>query len=202
MPLKVGITGGIGSGKTTVINIFKTLAIPVFDADTATKKAMHENVDVKNKIIELFGENAYVNNELDRKYIAGIVFNDTLKLEQLNAIVHPVTIAMAEEWMQNQTSPYVLKEAAILFESGAAAGLDFVIGVYAPQHVRIQRTMQRDKVSREEVLKRMSKQIDEHMKMKLCDFVITNDEQQMLIPQVLQVHEKLLNIKKERNGKD
>ena len=202
MPLKVGITGGIGSGKTTVINIFKTLGIPVFDADTAAKKTMHENIDVKKKIVELFGESAYVNNELDRKYIAGIVFNDTLKLEQLNAIVHPVTIAMAEEWMQNQTSPYVLKEAAILFESGAAAGLDFVIGVYAPQHVRIQRTMQRDKVSREEVLKRMSKQIDEHMKMKLCDFVITNDEQQMLIPQVLQVHEKLLNIKKERNGKD
>lgn len=201
MPLKVGITGGIGSGKTTVINIFKTLGIPVFDADTAAKKAMHENADVKNKIIALFGENAYVNNELDRKYVAGIVFNDALKLDQLNAIVHPVTIAMAEEWMQQQTSPYVLKEAAILFESGAAAGLDFVIGVFAPQHIRIQRVMQRDNVTREEVLKRMAKQIDEHMKMKLCDFVITNDEQQMLIPQVLQVHEKLLLIKKERDGK-
>jgi dephospho-CoA kinase len=201
MPLKIGITGGIGSGKTTVINIFKTLGIPVFDADTAAKKTMHENIDVKKKIVELFGESAYVNNELDRKYIAGIVFNDALKLEQLNAIVHPVTIAMAEEWMQEQTSPYVLKEAAILFESGAAAGLDFVIGVYAPQHIRIQRTMQRDKVSREEVLKRMAKQIDEHMKMKLCDFVITNDEQQLLIPQVLEVHEKLLSIKSERDAK-
>jgi dephospho-CoA kinase len=145
--------------------------------------------------LELFGESAYINKELDRKYIAGIVFNDALKLEQLNAIVHPVTIAMAEEWMQQQTAPYVLKEAAILFESGAAAGLDLVIGVYAPQHVRIQRTMQRDKVSREEVLKRMANQIDEHMKMKLCDFVITNDEQQLLILQVLQVHEKLLSIK-------
>jgi len=201
MPLKVGITGGIGSGKTTVINIFKTLGIPVFDADTAAKIAMHENEEVKNKIIELFGEAAYVNDELNRKYISGIVFNDALKLEQLNAIVHPVTIAMAEEWMQQQTSAYVLKEAAILFESGAAAGLDYVIGVYAPQHLRIQRAMQRDNVTREEVLKRMAKQIDEHMKMKLCDFVITNDEQQMLIPQVLQVHEKLLSLKKERDGK-
>lgn len=201
MPLKVGITGGIGSGKTTVIKIFETLGIPVFDADTAAKYAMHENADVKKKIVELFGENAYINNELERKYIAGIVFNDALKLEQLNAIVHPVTIAMAEEWMQKQTSPYVLKEAAILFESGAAAGLDFIIGVFAPQHIRIQRAMQRDNVTREEVLKRMAKQIDEYMKMKLCDFVITNDEQQMLIPQVLQVHEKLLSIKKERDGK-
>jgi dephospho-CoA kinase len=202
MPLKVGITGGIGSGKTTVIKIFETFGIPVFDADTAAKKAMHENIEVKNKIIALFGESAYVNDKLDRKYIAGIVFNDALKLEELNAIVHPVTIAMAEEWMQQQSSPYVLKEAAILFESGAATGLDYVIGVFAPQHIRIQRTMKRDNVTREEVLKRMAKQIDEYMKMKLCNFVITNDEQQMLIPQVLQVHEKLLAIKKERDGKD
>lgn len=202
MPLKVGITGGIGSGKTTVINIFKTLGIPVFDADTAAKIAMHENADVKHRVIELFSDDAYTNNELNRKYIAGIVFNDELKLEKLNAIVHPVTIAMAEEWMQQQTSAYVLKEAAILFESGAAAGLDYIIGVFAPQHLRIQRTMNRDNVSREEVLKRISKQIDEHMKMKLCDFVITNDELQMVIPQVLQVHEKLLSLKNERDAKD
>jgi dephospho-CoA kinase len=194
MPLKVGITGGIGSGKTVVVNIFKTLGIPVFDADTAAKKAMYENIDIKKNIIELFGEPAYVNDEPDRKYIAGIVFNDALKLEQLNAIVHPVTIKMAEDWMLQQTTHYGLKEAAILFESGAATGLDYVIGVYAPQHMRIQRAMQRDHVSREEVLKRMAKQIDEHMKMKLCDFVITNDEQQLLIPQVLQVHQKLLTL--------
>ncbi|MEP6847163.1 MAG: dephospho-CoA kinase [Panacibacter sp.] len=201
MPLKIGVTGGIGSGKTTVINIFKTLGIPVFDADTAAKHAMHQDTELKKKIIELFGEEAYNKTELNRKYIADIVFNDALKLEQLNALVHPVTIAMAEQWMQQQTAPYVLKEAAILFESGAADRLDYVIGVFAPQHIRMQRAMQRDSLTREEVLKRMAKQLDEQMKMKLCDFVITNDEQQLLIPQVLQVHEKLLSIKKERDGK-
>lgn len=196
MPLKVGITGGIGSGKTTVTNVFKTLGIPVFDADAAAKKVMNEDEDLKNKIRNFFGEEAYITGILNRKYIADIVFKDAYKLEKLNAMVHPVTIAMGEEWMQQQASVYALKEAAIIFESGAAAGLDYIIGVFAPQHLRIQRVMQRDKVSREEVLSRMSKQIDEFMKMKLCDFVITNDEQQLLIPQVLAVHEKLLLLKK------
>lgn len=196
MIVKVGITGGIGSGKSTVANVFKTLGIPVFDADAAARKVMNENDDLKNRISVFFGEEAYINGVLNRKYIADIVFKDAYKLEKLNAMVHPVTIAMAEEWMQQQTDPYVLKEAAIIFESGAAMGLDYIIGVFAPQHVRIQRVMQRDKVSREEVLNRISKQIDERMKMKLCDFVITNDEQQLLIPQVLTVHEKLLALKK------
>jgi dephospho-CoA kinase len=196
MAFKVGITGGIGSGKSTVTNVFKTLGIPVFDADAAARKVMNEDETLKNKIREFFGNEAYINGSLNRKYIADLVFGDAFKLEKLNAMVHPVTIAMAEQWMQQQTSPYVIKEAAILFESGAAAGLDYIIGVFAPQHLRIQRVMQRDKTSREEVLKRIAKQIDEHMKMKLCDFVITNDEQQLLIPQVLQVHEKLLSLKK------
>ncbi|CAN5572144.1 dephospho-CoA kinase [soil metagenome] len=196
MPLKVGITGGIGSGKTTVINVFKTLGIPIFDSDSAARKVMNEDEGLKNKIRNFFGEEAYTNGVLNRKCIADIVFNDTYKLEKLNAMVHPVTIAMGEEWMQQQTSAYVLKEAAIIFESGAAAGLDYIIGVFAPQHIRIQRVMQRDTVTREAVLSRMSKQIDEFMKMKLCDFVITNDEQQLLIPQVLEVHKKLLSLKK------
>lgn len=196
MPLKVGITGGIGSGKTTVANIFNTIGIPVFDADAAARKVMNEDEPLKQNIRSFFGNEAYTNGILNRKYIADIVFNDAFKLEKLNAMVHPVTIAMAEKWMQQQTTPYVLKEAAIIFESGAASGLDYIIGVFAPQHLRIQRVMQRDKVSREEVLGRMSKQIDEFMKMKLCDFVITNDEQQLVIPQVLSVHEKLLSLKK------
>jgi dephospho-CoA kinase len=196
MVLKVGITGGIGSGKSTVADIFKTLGIPVFDADAAARKVMNEDEGLKNNIRNFFGEQAYINGLLNRKYISDIVFSDAFKLEKLNAMVHPVTIAMGEQWMQQQSSAYVLKEAAILFESGAAAGLDCIIGVFAPQHVRIQRVMLRDKVTREEVLSRMSKQIDEFMKMKLCDFVITNDEQQLLIPQVLSVHEKLVLLKK------
>lgn len=196
MALKVGLTGGIGSGKTTVAKIFSTLGIPVFDADSAAKNVMNENEALKQKITDAFGDAAYVDGILDRKYIAGIVFNDPLKLEQLNALVHPVTIAMAEKWFSEQKTAYVIKEAALMFESGAAAGLDFIIGVTAPLALRIQRVIQRDKVTREEVLARMHRQLDEHMKMKLCDFVLVNDERELLIPQVVAVHEILITLKK------
>jgi dephospho-CoA kinase len=129
---------------------------------------------------------------LNRKYIADIVFTDPKKLEALNAMVHPVTLQDAEIWMNKQNSPYAIKEAALIFESGAQEQLDYVIGVYAPAPLRILRTMQRDGVSREAVLTRMNKQIDETIKMRLCDFIITNDDQQMVIPQVIELHHKLL----------
>ncbi len=190
--LKVGLTGGIGSGKTTVAKIFTVLCIPVFDADTEAKRIMNEDEDVKKKIIALFGEDAYKNNELNRKYIADIVFADAIKLDKLNALVHPATIAAAEKWMQRQTTPYAIKEAALMFESAAAENLQCVIGVFAPEHLRIQRIMQRDNITREEALSRMNRQIDEEIKMSLCDFIIINDEQQLVIPQVLQLHEKLI----------
>lgn len=196
MALKIGLTGGIGSGKSTVAKVFSTLGIPVFDADSAAKSVMNENEMLKKNIIAAFGEDAYLDNVLNRKYIAGIVFNDPVKLEQLNAMVHPATKAMAEEWFAKQITGYVIKEAALMFESGAAAGLDYIIGVTAPQHLRIQRVMHRDKITREEVLARMDKQLDETMKMKLCDFVLINDEQELLIPQVVALHEKLLSLKK------
>ncbi|HNP45113.1 MAG TPA: dephospho-CoA kinase [Panacibacter sp.] len=196
MALKIGLTGGIGSGKTTAAKVFSTLGIPVFDADSAARDVMNENETLRKNIIAAFGEESYTNNILNRKYIAGIVFNDPGKLEQLNAMVHPATIAMADEWFAKQTGAYVIKEAALMFESGAAAGLDYIIGVTAPQHIRIQRVMHRDKITRDEVLARMDKQLDESMKMKLCDFVLINDEQELLIPQVVALHEKLLTLKK------
>jgi len=195
MILRVGLTGGIGSGKSTAAKIFETIGVPVFSADEAAKSVMNEDEELKQKITALFGAAAYTNGALNRKFIADIVFNDPLQLEKLNALVHPATFAMSEQWIAKQKTPYVIKEAAIIFESGAAYGLDYIIGVFAPQHIRIQRVMQRDNVSREEVLSRMAKQIDEQMKMKLCDFVLINDEQQLLIPQVLEVHKKLLAIK-------
>lgn len=194
MTLKIGLTGGIGSGKSTVAAMFRVLGVPVFDADSAAREVMQEDAALIQQIKSLFGEAAYTNNQLNRKYIAGIVFNDKLKLEQLNALVHPVTIAKAEQWFASQQSPYVIKEAALMFEAGASAGLDYVIGVSAPQHLRIQRVMERDKVTREEVLARMDKQISEHMKMKLCDFILINDEQQLLVPQVVSLHEHLVNL--------
>lgn len=188
--LRIGLTGGIGSGKSTVAKVFETLGIPVYYADDAAKRLMNTDEELKASIIRHFGEAAYHKNELDRKYLASIVFSNKEKLELLNSLTHPVTIRDADEWMNRQTSPYVIKEAALLFESGAAAHLDKVIGVYAPQPVRIKRVMERDNVPADEIMKRISRQLDEEMKMKLCDYVISNNEQELVIPQVLKLHEQ------------
>jgi dephospho-CoA kinase len=194
--LKIGLTGGIGSGKSTVAKVFETLGIPVYYADDAAKRLMHEDAALQLKIQAQFGEAAYTNGQLNRKYIADIVFTAPEKLELLNSIVHPATLQDAERWMQQQTTPYAIKEAALIFESGAQEYLDYVIGVYAPTPLRIQRTMQRDGVTREEVIARMDKQIDETIKMRLCDFVVTNNEQELLIPQVVALHQQLLALTK------
>lgn len=194
--LKIGITGGIGSGKSTVAQLFKVLGIPVYSADDAAKRLMNEDEGLVNQVKLLFGETAYSNGQLNRKYVADIVFKNPAQLAQLNAIVHPVTLRDAEEWMHNQTAPYAIKEAAVLFESGAHEHLDYVIGVSAPAPLRMQRAMHRDNISREEVIARMNKQIDEIIKMRLCDFIIYNDEQQLVIPQVLALHQKLLHLTK------
>ena len=188
--LRIGLTGGIGSGKSTVARIFEVLGIPVYDADSASKKLMAENEELKNKIKNFFGKETYQNNILNRKYLAEQVFIDREKLALLNSIVHPATIKDAEEWMKKQNAPYLIKEAALIFESGSQKHLDFVIGVKAPMSLRLQRTMQRDHVSAAQVKGRMDMQMDEEEKMRLCDYVIINDEQQMLIPQVLELHEK------------
>lgn len=190
--LKIGLTGGIGSGKSIIANVFRVLGIPVFDADDAAKRIMQVDEILKAGVIEAFGAGAYTNGQLNRKYLANIVFKDTHQLEVLNALVHPATIRAAQQWFEQQQAPYVVKEAALLFEAGTAGDMDYVVGVYAPQHIRIKRVMDRDKVERDDVLNRMSKQINEEMKMRLCDYVIVNDEQQPVIPQVLELHKKFL----------
>lgn len=188
----MGLTGGMGSGKTTVANIFKVLGIPVFDADTEAKQLMESNPVLQTKILEKFGPSAYVDGRLNRKYLSSIVFNDPFQLELLNSLVHPFTITAAELWANKQETPYIVKEAALFFEAGSAEGLDYMIGVYSPQPVRIKRVMNRDKLTRKEVLARMQWQIQEEIKMRLCDFVIINDEQQLLIPQVIKLHDRFL----------
>ncbi len=199
MILSIGLTGGMGSGKTTVAKIFETLGMPVYFADDAAKRIMNEDMDLKEKIIRHFGTDTYKNDKLDRPYLASKVFGSHEKLALLNSLVHPATIKDSESWMQNQETPYAIKEAALIFESAVQQNLDYIIGVYAPQTLRIFRCMKRDNISKEEVLSRMDKQINEEIKMKLCDFVITNDEQQAVLPQAMQLHEKLLRLSKEKN---
>lgn len=190
--LKVGITGGIGSGKSTVAKVFETLGIPVYYADDAARRLMSEDKDLIASITRHFGKESYTGGILNRAHIANIVFNNPDQLLLLNSLTHPATIDDANRWMQLQHAPYIIKEAALVFESGSAEFLDYVIGVYAPAALRIKRTMDRDKISRKDVQSRMNRQIDEEMKMKLCDAVITNDEQSLLVPQVIRLHEFLL----------
>ncbi len=192
--LKIGLTGGLGSGKTTVAHIFEVLGIPVYYADAASKRLMNDDEKVKAAVQNAFGKEVYPEGKLDRKYLAEIVFKDEKKLELLNSIVHPATLLGADEWMKKQTSQYAIKEAALIFESGANQYLDYVIGVKAPLHLRLQRAMKRDNISHEEAMARINKQINEEIKMRLCDFIIINDEQQMVIPQVLALHQKLLQL--------
>ena len=192
--LKIGLTSGIGSGKSTVAHIFEVLRIPVYYADVAAKRLMAENEELKASIVEAFGKDAYFNGNLNREYIAGQVFKNDKKLELLNSLVHPATLKDAEAWMQNQKAPYVIKEAALIFESGSDKNLDYVIGVRSPLVLRIQRTIDRDNISADEVRARMAKQMDEELKLRLCHYVIVNDEQEMLIPQVLALHETFLKL--------
>ena len=190
--LKIGLTGGIGSGKSTVGKIFELLLIPVYYADAASKRLYHSDKDLMDKIKSHFGEDVYTNDVLNKATLASRVFNQPGELEYLNSLVHPLTIKDANEWMNVQNAPYVIKEAALIFESGSGSELDYIIGVRAPLHIRLKRVMDRDGVTREEVLSRMNRQIAETIKMKLCDFIIDNNEQSLVIPQVLKLHQFLL----------
>lgn len=194
MVLKVGLTGGIGSGKTTVAKVFELLGVPVYYADAASKNLYTSNKELMEKVKVHFGEAVYTGNTFNRNVLAALVFNDPHKLDLLNSLVHPPTIQHAADWMAAQTAPYVVKEAALLFESGSVSGLDYVIGVHTPKHLRLKRVMGRDGLTREEVLQRMNRQIDETIKMRLCDFVIQNNEQALVIPQIMELHQQLLRL--------
>lgn len=192
--LRIGLTGGIGSGKSTVARIFQSLGIPIYASDVEAKRLMSERSDIRQQILEAFGEGSYLNDQPYYKHLASIVFKDPTALEKLNRIIHPATIQDAKKWMATQTAPYCLKESALLFESGAAEGLDLVIGVYAPEAVRIQRVMKRENITREAVLARMRRQISEEIKRRLCDRIVINDEQRPLLQQVLDLHQELLKM--------
>lgn len=187
--LKVGLTGGIGAGKTTVAKIFEKLGVPVYYADINAKQLMVTDPVLVEGIKAEFGKDVYLGDELDRPRLARIVFNDTGKLEKLNKLVHPAVRKDFTAWcLKHKTQPYVVEEAAILFESGAYKLMDKVVMVTAPKDIRINRVMERDATTREAVLARMANQWEEEEKINLSDHVIINDNQQLVIPQVLNIH--------------
>jgi len=194
--LKIGITGNIGSGKTTVSKIFEVLGIPVFYADDEAKKVMVNDAILIDAIKKTFGAESYFDDgSLNRKHIAAIVFNNETELEKLNAIVHPATFRAFDSWLPKHTNaPYILKEAALLFESDSYKMCDKTIMITAPLAMRVKRVMLRDKLSEEEILKREANQFTEEKKTQLADFVINNDNAKLVIPQVLKLHESFLSI--------
>lgn len=196
MNLKIGITGGIGAGKTFVAQVFKTLGIPYYNADVEAKILMNTNLEIRERLIDAFGQKTYdKEGRLNREYLASIVFNDTNRLHTLNSIVHPIVIKKGKDWGDSQLGKYSLKEAALLFESGSYKDLDYTILVTAPEELRIQRVMTRDNLSRDEVLKRIAKQMSEKDKLNLANFVIINDEKQSLLSQIWKIHEILISKK-------
>ena len=191
--LHIGITGGIGGGKSTVCRIFQLLGVPIFDADTEAKVLMQKDPDLVSGIKKAFGPEIYSSEgHLDRAALAKIVFHKQEALEHLNALVHPAALQAYQDWSLRQSSPYVIKEAAILFESGSYKYADYTLLVTAPEAIRVARVMERDQVSAEAVRARMDKQMPEDEKSSLADFVLMNDGKQALIPQVMQLHQRFL----------
>ncbi|MCF8464157.1 MAG: dephospho-CoA kinase [Flavobacteriales bacterium] len=187
----IGITGGIGSGKTTTCEIFQELGVSVYYADLRARELMTSNVELKNKIVEAFGSQAYEGGRLNRPYLAHQVFNSKEKLSVLNGLVHPAVGTDFDNWLEeHKEESYVLKEAAILFESGAYQDVDITVLVIAPESLRLERVMARDGSSKDDVLKRMKNQWTQERKVKLADHIITNDGTHLLIPQVLELHKR------------
>ncbi|MGQ1784963.1 dephospho-CoA kinase [Saccharicrinis sp. GN24d3] len=191
--IKVGVTGGIGSGKTTVCNIFKTLNVPVYSADQEARYLTDSHPDIIAGVKALFGADIYVNGQLDRKKVGSLVFANKELLTGLNNIVHPVVARHFKDWLaHNQHHPYILKEAAILFESGANKHVDKVIMVTAPRDIRVRRVMRRDNFTEKEVIGRMNNQMSEKEKVSWSDYVIRCNDKELVIPQVLEIHKSLL----------
>lgn len=190
----VGLTGGIGAGKSTIANFFKNLKVPIYTADTEAKRLMHSSKVVKQKIIDEFGEKAYINNKLNRSYIAAIVFKDTTKLAVINSIVHPSVSNSFKRWIRKQSSPYVIQENAILFENNTAHKFHYIITVTAPLEERVKRVISRDKVSKTDVLARINNQISDKEKIEGSDFVIHNLDKASSKEKVLKIHKRLLKL--------
>ena len=194
--MKLGVTGGIGSGKTSVCKVFNILGIPVFSADQEAKGIMENDIEIIHRINSIAGKDLYKDGNLDRTELATLIFNNQNLLEKVNSLVHPVVFDHFKRWEMEQTAPYVIMEAAILFESGAAKLVDKIAVVVAPVEERVNRVIHRNRLSREQVLDRMRNQFDDETRIKMSDYIIHNSENDMIIPEILKIHDDILrNIK-------
>jgi dephospho-CoA kinase len=192
MALTIGITGGIGSGKSTVCQIFKILGIPVFEADLVAKTLINSNIEIKKGLVALFGREIYgSDNRINRKMLADLIFNDDNLLEQVNRLVHPVVRNEFINWLKTQNSEYIIHEAAILFESGFYKMMNYTILVSAPEEMRIDRVTKRENITPEMVRGRMAKQWSDEEKRKLTTLELVNDNKKLIIPQILEIDKNL-----------
>ena len=193
--LKIGLTGGIGSGKSLVADIFSRLGAPVYISDSTAKVLMNTNEALKKLLSAEFGESIYSDNQLNRKKLADLIFNDDLKLEKVNSIVHPFVREDFEKWCsQKNEEPYIINESAIAFSSGLYKALDKVISVIAPLDLRIKRVIKRDQTSREIVEKIAAAQLTDKERIAKSDYLLYNDEEQLLVPQLLSLHKTLTKL--------
>ncbi|OFY68698.1 MAG: dephospho-CoA kinase [Bacteroidetes bacterium RBG_19FT_COMBO_42_7] len=192
--LKLGVTGGIGSGKTTVCKVFAVLGIPVFSADTEAKRIQDSDRDLQIKINSLAGKDLFASGKLDRTEMAKLIFRDSDLLAKVNSIVHPAVFEYFREWLKKQDSPYAVMEAAILFESGAYRMMDRIVTVVTPMEERIERLVKGNKLTREQVTERIKNQIDDESRIKQSDYVIFNSENDTIIPAILGIHMEMLTL--------
>lgn len=196
MIFRLGITGGIGSGKSTVCRVFNVLGVPVFSADEEARFIMETDPGMKKDLEELAGHDLYAGGQLDRKKLASLIFNDRRLLDRVNALVHPRVFSRYLEWCEKQPADYVIFETAILFESGAEKYVDKTLAVAAPLEERIERVMGRNQMSRDQVMERVKNQMSEEEILKRSDYIIDNSEDIMIIPQVMDIHNRILNFLK------
>ncbi len=186
-PLKIGLTGGIGSGKTTVAKVFESLGIPIYYADACAKSLMEENEQLRSDIQKVFGEKVYKKGVLNRKYLAEIVFEDKKALEKLNALVHPRVRADFKNWAKKQGTPYVIEESAIIFEIAIEKDFDKIISVICPLEERMERILQRDCTTKKQVQARMAMQIGDKKRIEKSDYLLKNGKDELLLPQIIEI---------------
>jgi len=194
MTRRLGVTGGIGSGKTTVCRIFRVLGVPVFVADVAARQLMNSDPDIRSQINAIAKADLYTTGELDRKELARLIFNKPELLQQVNASIHPAVLRIFDGWAEKSEAPYVIMEAAILFEAKADVLVDRVVAISAPVEERIARVMGRNELSREEVMERINNQLEDDEREEQSYYVINNADNEMIIPEILKVHDDMLRL--------